>query len=111
MKSTQNGGDATIKAPSYIIIPSIVNVQSQEAITSVLLKSKKYLDDWPGTTYDTDTDEGKVLLSTPNSKAVAFFLITHKAQFGLKKISKITIFKPAMDWGPYPYLGFTIEGV
>lgn len=48
---------------------------------------------WPGTTYETATEEGLALLGTPNGIGVAYLLIQHKANLGHKTIDKITVFR------------------
>ncbi|KAF2433029.1 hypothetical protein EJ08DRAFT_732083 [Tothia fuscella] len=111
IRSNQQDGLASIAAPKFIIIPKITSDLSQVIIESVLDRADHYYDPWPGVTFSTSTEYSQALLACPNSKAVAFFLATHKRQFGEKYISEITIFEPANIVEEYPYLAFKIENV
>ena len=52
---------------------------------------------WPGLMFPADSDEGKLLLHTPNGKGVAWLLINHKEPFGLKTISAVQIWDASPD--------------
>lgn len=43
--------------------------------------------------FSMNTDEGKALLGTPNGKGVAWLLINHKAQLGMKQIKEVKVWK------------------
>lgn len=47
---------------------------------------------WPGVTFSMDEPEGKALLSTQIGTPLAWLLIQHKVQFGLKTVLKARIF-------------------
>ncbi|KAL8735787.1 MAG: hypothetical protein Q9166_000651 [cf. Caloplaca sp. 2 TL-2023] len=51
---------------------------------------------WPGLEFDIASDEGKALLATPNSLAVAYMLIDHAAVLG-KRRAKAAVSKPNPD--------------
>jgi len=48
--------------------------------------------EWPGLTFQADSNEAKLLFHTPHGKSVAWFLIQHKEQFGVCYVDKVTIF-------------------
>lgn len=54
-------------------------------------------------TVPANSDEGKILLGSPNGAGVAFFLIQHKLQLGHKKVESVSIyrFRPSGNVGAY----------
>lgn len=46
---------------------------------------------WPGVTFTMNDNEGKALLSTPLGSGLAWLLIQHKAEYGLKTAFKASI--------------------
>lgn len=48
---------------------------------------------WPGVQLDMPSEEALVLLGSPIGSTVAFFLVQHKAELGLKHVTSITIFR------------------
>ena len=50
---------------------------------------------WPGVSFSMNEPEGKALLATQIGSPLAWMLIQHKAQLGLKTAVKVTIFFPA----------------
>jgi hypothetical protein len=46
---------------------------------------------WPGASFDMDTEEGQALLGAPIGTTMAHLLAGHKAELGLKHISKVYI--------------------
>ncbi|KAI9695499.1 MAG: hypothetical protein M1820_008601 [Bogoriella megaspora] len=53
---------------------------------------------WPGVTFDTDTDEGKALLATPNVGGVAWLLIQHKEVWKGRTVREIQVFEDEDTW-------------
>ncbi|KAJ5403995.1 hypothetical protein N7509_003866 [Penicillium cosmopolitanum] len=47
---------------------------------------------WPGRSFDLSTDEGLAILGTPNGAGVAWFLINHKPELGVRAPNKVTVF-------------------
>ncbi|KAL2783350.1 hypothetical protein BJX66DRAFT_349514 [Aspergillus keveii] len=60
-----------------------------------------------GKTFRPDSDEYYALLNSPNGFGIAWFLIQHKAQLGIKTVSEITVFGADGD----PCLYFAISPV
>ena len=55
----------------YFFMLGISNEQTNQLIASCLTRAKKELSEWPGTSFDTSTDEGHALLSVdPLSRQV-----------------------------------------
>ncbi|KAL1797202.1 hypothetical protein ACET3X_003808 [Alternaria dauci] len=48
---------------------------------------------WPGLQLDMPSDEALALLGSPIGSTVAFFLIQHKEELGLKRVTSVTIFR------------------
>lgn len=46
---------------------------------------------WPGVTYEMTEEKGQALLGTPNGIGVAYFLIQHKPQLGIRAPTKVTV--------------------
>ncbi|KAF1928401.1 uncharacterized protein M421DRAFT_92650 [Didymella exigua CBS 183.55] len=47
---------------------------------------------WPGLVFDIETEEGKVMLGSPNGIAAGYFLVQHKTQLGCNKyIYQVTL--------------------
>lgn len=64
--------------------------------------------------FSMDQDEGKAILATPNGNGVAWFLISHKAQLGQKRVKSVTVFRDISasdDDHSGPDLIFEIENV
>lgn len=61
---------------------------------------------WPGLVYNVTSDEGKALLATPNSLAVAWMMVDHAAVFG-RRLPRVHLFVgdfgfPNMLWDLAP---------
>lgn len=63
----------------------------------VCATKEKEMSEWPGTQFDTNTDEGHALLDSPSGAAFAYFLMQHKRELGRKRIRKVTVFKAKTD--------------
>jgi hypothetical protein len=57
---------------------------------------------WPGLTFDACSEEGKVILGTPNGVGVAWLLIQRKKELEKKRVEKITLFS-APSKGDYVF--------
>ncbi|KAH7388645.1 hypothetical protein BKA66DRAFT_511037 [Pyrenochaeta sp. MPI-SDFR-AT-0127] len=79
----------------------------------------KELSKWPGAAFTADTDEGKALIGSPIGASIAHMLIQHKAELGIKHITKVTVItndvppETRFKVTPRPYLHifFHIEDV
>lgn len=79
----------------------IVNDLTITTIDTALQRKGEKIEEWPGTTFDMTTDEGKAILATPNGAGVAWWLIDHKSQLGVKTVKSVTVFKGrgiGKDW-------------
>ncbi|KAJ8106913.1 hypothetical protein OPT61_g9226 [Boeremia exigua] len=58
---------------------------------------------WPGLTFDMNTEQGLAMLGSPNGIAIGYFLAQHKTQLGGNKyVSKVQVFtNPEDDDSPY----------
>lgn len=46
---------------------------------------------WPGQSFEATTDEGKAIIGSPIGGTIAHMLIRHKAELGIKHITKVTV--------------------
>ncbi|UPX17846.1 uncharacterized protein EKO05_0008173 [Ascochyta rabiei] len=77
----------------YFFTVAITNEQTQRAIRRAFKNANKKYGPWPGATFGTDSDKGKVLLGSPNGRAHGYSLAQHKPQLGGNMyISKIQVF-------------------
>ncbi|KAJ8115284.1 hypothetical protein OPT61_g3034 [Boeremia exigua] len=77
----------------HFFCATILNEETQRAIRRALEKTNQEFSVWPGALFKTDTDEGKVLLGSPNGRAFGYFLAQHKAEIGRNLyISEIRVF-------------------
>ena len=77
----------------YIFRTPVENANTEALIQKALSNVKKELDLWPGVDFEMSTDEGKAILGSPNGAGCAYLLLQHKAQLGVKTISKVTVFQ------------------
>ena len=70
----------------------VENEDSEQIIARALNKMNREIGEWPGVTFDMDTEAGQAILGSPNGAVFAWFLIQHKAQLGKKWIPKVTAF-------------------
>ncbi|KAL6708410.1 hypothetical protein ACN47E_002673 [Coniothyrium glycines] len=54
-------------------------------------KQVSKLSEWPGVSFSAEEDEGKALIGSPLGATIAHMLVAHKAELGIKHITKITI--------------------
>jgi hypothetical protein len=116
-----NSCEKKLKAPRYILRVALANATVREIIDHVLRDPKgcnrsglEQSDDgflkprdWPGHRFDIDSDEGKILLGSPNGAGVAWFLTQHKKELGVHYVDRVTVFQSV---GQY-YMLFSIREV
>jgi hypothetical protein len=76
----------------YVFRSPVANTEAQWLINRAFQLSGKELKTWPNVDFGMATDEGKELLSSPNSAGVAYLLFTHERHLDRKTFSKVTIF-------------------
>jgi len=127
--SAQDLGDAPLR---YILQAGIMNRDTIAVMSKVLgeyagsRQARPYLYEtelpsscgppppqWPGITYQMDTDEAQALLGTPNSLGVGWLLAQHKddSELGHKIVDKVTLFFSANYAEDQPNLLFHIKDV
>jgi hypothetical protein len=90
-----SGSSKIINPPKHILVDTIDNAKTKDIISYIkanYLKKALSLPVWPGVSYVPGDDPFYALLGSPNGYGAAWFLIQHKAQFGLYTISKITVY-------------------
>ncbi|KAF1923546.1 uncharacterized protein M421DRAFT_425767 [Didymella exigua CBS 183.55] len=92
-----NRDNPDVKNIKYFLMMGISNDQTNAIIATCLHNKKEALKEWPGVEFDTASDEGHVLLGSPNGAAFAYFLMQHKAELGNKIIGKVTVFRAEID--------------
>ena len=92
-----NRNNANVEDVKYFFMLGISNDRTNQLIASCLESKGKVLSEWPGTVFDTATDEGHALLGSPNGAAFAYFLMQHKKELGHKTITKVTVFRAETD--------------
>ncbi|KAJ4316879.1 hypothetical protein N0V94_005221 [Neodidymelliopsis sp. IMI 364377] len=92
-----NRQNPNIKNIRYFFMLGISNDETNKLIATCLQKSGKTLNEWPGTKFGTETDEGHALVGSPNGAAFAYFLMQHKADLGRKTITHVTVFRAETD--------------
>ncbi|KAK6434860.1 hypothetical protein LTR95_008958 [Oleoguttula sp. CCFEE 5521] len=93
----------------YFLFLNIENQQTWSTVVTVLGSNK--LTEWPGQTFDMNSDQGKALLATQIGNPLAWLLIQHKEAFGNQIVTKVQVFKntgaTSRDTDtPYPNLLF-----
>lgn len=88
-----------IKNLKYVFQSLIINKETEKVIHQVLSTRKEELVAWPGVKIPMTHPDGQALLGTPNGRGVAWLLIQHKEQLGLKVPEAVTIYG-----GPYNYV-------
>ncbi|KAK2762134.1 hypothetical protein FQN54_001141 [Arachnomyces sp. PD_36] len=79
-----------IRNIKYFFRHHVINSHSKKIALEVTGGS---IPEWPGVSYDMSTKEGKAILGTPNGSGVAFFLLNHKPELGVRVPTKVTVFK------------------
>ncbi|OCL11096.1 hypothetical protein AOQ84DRAFT_257642, partial [Glonium stellatum] len=77
----------------YIFSSPVENEESNAIIRRSLEVAKQPLSQWSGRVeFSMDTEEGRAILGSANGRGVAWMLINHKAQLGLKTIDSVIVF-------------------
>jgi hypothetical protein len=84
------GGSNKIKNLKYFIRKDVQNRDTLKIIDEATGNVAK---EWPGTTFSMESDEGKALLRTPNGVGLAYMLIQHKPELGVKVPTQVRVFK------------------
>ncbi|KAJ5663783.1 hypothetical protein N7507_004514 [Penicillium longicatenatum] len=77
----------------YLIRFHIVNTNTKAMINQALTITGTSLTHYPGTVFPMSSDAGKAILGTPNGGGVAWFLVDHKNQLGVKEVESVRVFK------------------
>ena len=66
--------------------------------------------EWPGISFEVESEEGRAILGTPNGSGVAWMLGQHKGQFAGKRVERVTVFyaKKKGDLYRWPSLLFWV---
>lgn len=71
-------------------------------IDQALANTGTSLSHYPGTVFSMTSDAGKAIMGTPNGGGVAWFLVDHKNQLGVKEVESVRVFKTdgsgGKDW-------------
>ena len=76
----------------YVSRVQISNSQTTALVDKALKDDGQSVGSWPGHSFLPNSDGFQALLGSPNGGGVAWLLIYHKHQLGLKSVSKITVF-------------------
>jgi hypothetical protein len=90
----QAGSSRRIKHLKYFLRFHIVNTDTKRIISQATGNNVKV---WPGDMFGIETDEGKALLATPNGIGVAYFLINHKPELGVKTVERVQVWRQEDD--------------
>jgi hypothetical protein len=102
------GGQDKVPLPDYVLIDVIDNANTEAVIAEVVKRTNKAITAWPGVEFDTSSDAGKAILATVHGKAVSWLLASHKAQFGIATVTKVTL----LGFSPQQFsMLFTIKRV
>lgn len=85
----------------YLAIDKVRNDDTLAVMDYLFLRDKKDNRNipWPGLEYRGDSEEGKVLLATPNGRATAWLLINHAQRLKGSGELKVNIFSVFGDYG------------
>ncbi|KAL3428482.1 hypothetical protein PVAG01_01991 [Phlyctema vagabunda] len=100
-----NGHD--IRKLRYVVRAGIAN-DNTRAIMNWACGVKDDYPPWENrAVFGMDTEQGQALLGTPNGSGIAWLLINHKLQLGIKTVDKVSVF--SVD--NYPFLLFELKDV
>ena len=76
-----------------LIRSGIINQETRSLVAQALgyKSDDRRVPDWPGRDFEADSDEGAAIVASPNGRAAAWLLGTHKEQLGHKIISKVRV--------------------
>ncbi|KAJ4308566.1 hypothetical protein N0V94_009305 [Neodidymelliopsis sp. IMI 364377] len=76
----------------YYIATHVVNDDTVKLVARALKNNKMDdLSEWPGVTFEMDSDEWAALVGSPIGASIAALLFQHKAELGLKYVPKVTV--------------------
>jgi hypothetical protein len=84
--------NANVKTLRMYGAQNVVNDETSLISARILKKNNAdRLTPWPGNQFDASTEEGKALIGSPIGATIAHLLKGHKAELGIKHITKVTI--------------------
>ncbi|BCS25712.1 uncharacterized protein APUU_50423S [Aspergillus puulaauensis] len=86
----QAANSRKIRGLKYFLRFHIINKDTRRIIKEATGHNVKT---WPGDMFGIETDEAKALLATPNGIGVAYFLINHKPELGVKTVEKVQVWR------------------
>jgi hypothetical protein len=81
-----------VPVPKHIFMHQISSKDVEATIEEVERRSNLDFADGSVEAFETTDECGKALLATVHGKAVAWFLASHKQQFGIATITHVTVF-------------------
>ncbi|TID15653.1 Carboxypeptidase S1 A [Venturia nashicola] len=100
-----NNNSSKILAPKYLIIPNIITPETVKLFQQLLNSTRKpdTLDfdisiNSKGYTWDARSESGKAIIGTVHGAAIAFFLLQHKRQFGVREIKMVGVWWEGRCW-------------
>lgn len=87
-----------VKNLKYVIRSSIINQETKAVLRYIFAKRRVQLGPWPGLHIETSHEDAWAIMGTPNGRGVAWMLIQHKVQLGLKYISGVTVWQDHDHW-------------
>lgn len=78
----------------FYFILDVVNPQTVQIIARVLKETGfNQVPYWPGLRMDIKGEHGEAILGSPLGSTLAFMLVMHKAELGIKRVRAVTIFR------------------
>lgn len=75
---------------------NLANAVTRATVLDIAGKSSiEDLGEWPGVTFPIEEYQAKAALSTANGIGVAYMLIQHKAQMGVRKVDRVNLWNCA----------------
>jgi hypothetical protein len=78
---------------NYICRITIQNIETYTLLQKVIEKHghDTYFE-WPGLSFEAESEEGKAILGTPSGSGVAWMLGQRKKEFGGREVERVTVF-------------------
>lgn len=83
----------SIRSLNRIFRTQVENTATTNVILTALSNVGQQVEQWPGWTFDANSDEGAAILGAPNGYGIAWLLIGHKIALGLKTVSTIQVWQ------------------
>jgi hypothetical protein len=87
----------------------VVNTETVRLLAVANRNTGQRLQQWPGTVFYTNANEGKALVGSPIGATIAYFLMQHKAELRRKHITKVTVVTNEMNAPFVVHMFFHIE--